>query len=336
MTTTTESLKCPVCGEPTEPSHLGCEACGADLHAPVSDSGHWLSSAAPRTPCSDCGGTDFDAQSYCGGCGKRQTRTSDRTELDLSAIAAATDFGKRHSYNQDAMAIGRYNDITVGIVCDGVSSSTFSELASLTAAETGIAEALAALAGGQTIERAAASAVVGAGRAAAAAGTQHPDNPPGCTYVSAILDRTGIHITWVGDSRAYWVTDEHAYCLTVDDTHTGRLAAMNVPADDERYRTPYANALLAWLGADAPPLEPNTRTVTPEQPGLLVICSDGLSGYLETDDELARIIDHTASHTRTATALTEWARRCGGRDNISVIVAQYPPVDLAEKEKPTR
>lgn len=335
MTTMTDPLKCPVCGEPADPSHLGCEACGADLHAPVSASGHWLSSAAPKTPCSECGSTDLDAHGYCGGCGKRQTRTSDRTELDLSSIGAATDFGKRHHYNQDAMAIGRHNDITAGLVCDGVSSSTFSELASLAASEAGIAETLAALADGQTIEQAAASAITAAAQAAAEAGSRHPDNPPSCTYVSAILDKTGIHITWVGDSRAYWVTDDRAYCLTVDDTHTGRLAAMNVPPDDERYHTPYANALLAWLGADAPTLEPNTRTVIPEQPGLLIICSDGLSGYLETDDQLARIIDHTAPHTSIATALTEWARQRGGRDNISVIAAQYPPVPTDQQEAPT-
>ena len=324
MTTKTDSLQCPVCGEPADPSHLGCEACGADLHAPASAAGHWLSSAAPETPCAECGSTNVDAHGYCGGCGKRQTRTSDRTELDLSAIGAATDFGKRHHYNQDAMAIGRHDDIIAGIVCDGVSSSTFGELAALAAAEAAIAETLACLADGQPIAQAASAAVTVAGQAAADAGQRHPDNPPSCTYVSAILDAHGIHLTWIGDSRAYWVAEGRAYCLTVDDSHTGRLAAMGVPADDERYRTPYANALLAWLGSDAPKLEPNSRNVRPEQPGLLVVCSDGLSGYLESDDHLAQLIDNRASCTQIASSLTDWARRCGGRDNISVIVARFP------------
>lgn len=324
MTTMTDSLKCPVCGEPADPSHNGCEVCGADLHAPAAATGHWLSSAAPPGPCAECGGTDLDGQGYCGGCGKRQTRTSDRTELDMSTIGAATDFGKRHHYNQDAMAIGRHDSIMAGLVCDGVSSSTFGELAALAASEAGIAETLDALAEGQSTEQAALSAVTAAGHAAAEAGQRHPDNPPSCTYVAAILDDHGIHITWIGDSRAYWVSKDRAYCLTVDDTHTGRLAAMSVPHDDERYHTPYANALLAWLGSDAPPLEPNKRTVIPEEPGLLVVCSDGLSGYLETDDQLAQIIDSTESCTRIAASLTQWARQRGGRDNISVIVAQYP------------
>ncbi|HIW62473.1 MAG TPA: protein phosphatase 2C domain-containing protein [Candidatus Stackebrandtia excrementipullorum] len=332
MNATTESLKCPVCGEPAEPGHLGCEACGADLHAPVSDSGHWLSSTAPKTPCTECGGDDFGRQGYCTSCGKRRTRTSDRTELDLSTIAAATDFGKRHSYNQDAMAIGRLQKVTAGLVCDGVSSSTFSELAALDAVEAGIATTLAALADGRTVEQAAMAAVQEAQRAAAAAGRPHPDNPPSCTYVGAILSENGIHITWIGDSRAYWVTKDRAYCLTVDDTHTGRLAAMNVPSNDERYHTPYANALLCWLGADAPELEPNMRLITPDEPGLLVICSDGLSGYLETDDQLAHIIDPALSHAGIATALTEWARRRGGRDNISVVVAAYPPVPMDDRK----
>ncbi|GAA4898853.1 serine/threonine protein phosphatase PrpC [Stackebrandtia albiflava] len=324
MTNPTAPLHCPVCAEAADPSHRICEACGADLHTPPSHRGHWLSSAAPPTPCTDCGHPEFDPHGYCRQCGARQTRTSDRVELDMATIGAATDYGKRHHYNQDALAIGRHHGTTVAVVCDGVSSSTFGELAALAAAEAGIAETLDALTNGHDTGNAAHRGVTAAAHAAAQAGTAHPDNPPSCTFVSAVVDTDHIQLTWVGDSRAYWIQDGHATCLTVDDSTIGRLAAMNVPADDERYHSPYAAALLAWLGADAPPLEPNMRAIAPTGPGTLVVCSDGLSGYFDTDDRLATLIG-TAPPVKAAAELTEWAREQGGRDNISVIVAQFPP-----------
>lgn len=323
MSTTTNSLHCPVCDAPADPSHLGCEACGADLHQPASTQGHWLSSAATAKPCTECGRGDFDALGYCGNCGRRRTRTSDRTELDLTVLGAATDFGKRHKYNQDAVAIGRFESTAVAVVCDGVSSSTFGELAALAAAETGVSTILDRLADKKSSYEASSAGVTMAARAASHAGTGLDDNPPSCTYVSAIVDDQQIVITWVGDSRAYWVSGDHAQCLTVDDSHVGRLAAHGVPADDERYHTPYATALLAWLGSDMPDLQANTVTYTPDGPGILIVCSDGLSCYMRQASDLLPLPQ--GNPVRIAATLTEWARDQGGRDNISVAVAQFPP-----------
>lgn len=317
-------LRCPVCGTHADPNHLSCEACGADLHQPIAPQGHWLSSAADPRPCAECGRNAFDALGYCDQCGHRRTITSDRTELDLTCVAAATDFGKRHKYNQDAVAIGRFESTAVTVVCDGVSSSTFGELAALAGVEAGVAAMLDGLADKQTGHEASLAGVRAAAAASARTGAGLEDNPPSCTYVSAVVDDTTITVTWVGDSRAYWIGPDRAVCLTVDDSQAGRLAALGVPESDERYRAPYATALLAWLGSDAPELQPNIATHTPTSPGTLVVCSDGLSGYTGSAEELAALIP-TGGPAHIAGTMTEWARNQGGRDNISVAVTHFPP-----------
>jgi serine/threonine protein phosphatase PrpC len=322
MSPATNALRCPVCHALADPSHLGCEACGADLHRPASSQGHWLSSAAEERPCTECGRSQFDTLGYCQHCGHRRTTTSDRIELDLTTLGAATDFGKRHHYNQDALAIGKHESTSVAVICDGVSSSTFSELAALAAVESGVASILDALSDKNSLTEASRAGVTAAAEAAARAGTGLSENPPSCTYVSAVVDEAEIVVTWVGDSRAYWISDDHAVAVTVDDSHVGRLAAAGVPEDDERYRTPYATALLAWLGADAPPLQPHSISFKPDRPGLMLVCSDGLSGYLSGPADLLPL-PHT-SPVGIATAFTERARDFGGRDNISVIAVRFP------------
>lgn len=316
------SPRCPVCDAPAAPDHLMCEACGSDLAQPVAGAGHWLSSASPTPACPDCGGTDLDAKGYCGDCGRRQNPTADRTQLDLTRVGAATDFGKRHHYNQDALAIGRHEGTSVAVVCDGVSSSTFGELAALAASEAAVAEILTALADKHNPVEASRAGVVAGSRAAARAGAGLEDNPPSCTYVSAVVTDTEIEVTWVGDSRAYWVSGDYAECLTVDDSYVGRLRAIDAPPDDPRYHTPYAHALLAWLGSDSPELKPNTQTFIPDGPGLLIVCSDGLSCYMNEPADLLPL--PPGSPVEMAAALTERARDAGGKDNISVAVVKFP------------
>lgn len=323
-------LRCPVCAEPAEPSHTSCEACGAVLRQPAASRGRWLSSASSRV-CAGCGRPDAQAPSHCVHCGKRRTVTSDRAELDLGTLGAATDFGRRHAYNQDALAVGRVDSTSAAVVCDGVSSADHAELAALAASETGVAELLDCLFRGHSAQSASQSAVAAAAQAAAKAGAGMEDNPPGCTYVSAVVDSHEITVTWVGDSRAYWVTEDSAQCLTVDDSHAARLAALHVPHDDPRYHTSYAHALIAWLGADAPQLQPNSTVIAPQRPGVLVVCSDGLSGYTSQPEDLLPL--PSGKPARVASQLTAWARDQGGRDNISVAVAQFPPAAQPQPEQ---
>ncbi|BCB86339.1 hypothetical protein Psuf_036520 [Phytohabitans suffuscus] len=272
--------------------------------------------------CTGCG--ESGTEPYCDNCGRRRSVGRDHAELDLSAVAAVTDRGRRRPRNEDAVVIARYDGGLVSVVCDGVSTSTRSDAASHGAAEAGVAAILDALTtGADPVEATSLGAHAAAKAARAAAGPEESDTPPSCTYVSGIVTPDAVTVGWIGDSRAYWLGPEPA-CLTIDDSIAGQLAAGR-PAPDTVDPDPSSRALIRWLGADSTDAEPQVVTLGPAGEGRLLLCSDGLYHYLSDPTEL------TAAATRNQTSPIEVARHLtavalqgGGHDNIAVAVLSFP------------
>jgi serine/threonine protein phosphatase PrpC len=92
--------------------------------------------SALATVCTECGGR-VDPDGYCGQCGTPAPAPRDHwLEHPASWVAAVTDRGVRHPHNEDAVAVaaGPVPGSFAGlVVCDGVSSSNGSAVASLAA-----------------------------------------------------------------------------------------------------------------------------------------------------------------------------------------------------------
>lgn len=295
--------RCTACGLAADLGRY-CEDCGGDLEefAVAAEAAAWLSSAAVEENPNHPGGSD------------------DHTSFLLPGIGAATDVGHRHHYNQDSIAIALADDgRKIAVVCDGVSGASDSERASLAGVEAAVTEIRAALGEGLSAEDASRRGVAAAHSAVAAVGKQYPNSPPSSTFVSVVVEGNQAILCWVGDSRAYWAGEKEARCLTVDDTIQARLEYQGVAPDDERYKNPYAKALLAWLGADAPTLNPNLLRVDLGG-GHVVVCSDGLSRYFNDDRDLLPLPEGGVGDK--AVALTRQALANGGHDNISVAVVE--------------
>ena len=327
------SAPCPACGLVPATDGRWCERCGHDLWA-ANGAPAWLSSATGDRPCLTCGGA-VGTDGYCGQCGRRRIRGLDRVALDLGAVAGMTDRGRSHHHNEDAFAIGRHgagdDTVTVTVVCDGVSASSRADEAAVAATEAGIDALLRALAAGASATAATETAAAAAATAAAATGTSSETNPPGCTYVSAVVAPDAVTIGWIGDSRAYWVGADGVRGLTVDDNLGTQLAALGLPGEPN---TPgfHAAALVRWLGADAAETAAHVDSFTPAGPGVVVVCSDGLSRYLPTPDDLAPLPD--GQPAAVARALTQRALDAGGQDNIAVVVLPFPPPDTPGEPTP--
>ncbi|MFG2072236.1 PP2C family serine/threonine-protein phosphatase [Nonomuraea maritima] len=269
-----EAAGCPVCGAPVLVGDSYCEACGHALNAPA---------------CVSCGAPAVDAEGYCERCGLRQPSGRDHVETTLDGGAAAvTDRGLRRPRNEDAVALVQAGDAVVVVVCDGVGSSPRADEASAAAAWT----ASAALAGGASQ----AEAFGLAARAVAQLATS-PEDAPACTYVAAVVEPDGrVSLAWAGDSRAYWLPGGSGVPvpLTVDDTvATGEITA--------------------WLGADAGAVGPHVRTLVPPEPGLLLVCSDGLWRYLD-----GYAVPAAGTPVETARELLRHALDRGGQDNVTI------------------
>ncbi|WP_233358863.1 PP2C family serine/threonine-protein phosphatase [Thermomonospora amylolytica] len=325
------ATRCPDCGDPVLPHHGFCESCGIPLRGvpPAAPP------PGPQRPagCAECGSTEI-SDGFCGQCGLRQPSGREHVETGTAAAAGISDRGHRHSRNEDAMAVAEAAGRVIAVVCDGVSSAPRPEDASQIAAETGAAMLTAQLTAGADAETATRAAVLRAGKAVAALAAS-PHDAPACTYVSAVVDAGTVTVGWVGDSRAYWISDgtgaRPSAALTADDSWATRMVELGVMTPAEAHADPRAHTLTAWLGADAGELRPRVETFEPGGPGVVAVCTDGLWNYLPEAAELAEAVhraragDPARPPLEIAGELVRTALDAGGHDNVTVVLIPFPP-----------
>lgn len=361
---------CPTCHAAVGDSELFCEACGAGLTpTAVAAEPTPAEVSTQETPapadlvgtaptCQACGGK-VSSDGYCDTCGARAPRLRDHfSEHPAPWVAAVSDRGVRHTRNEDAVAMAadaEPGSRAVIVVCDGVSNSTDSDVASLAAARTARAVLASSRSRGMGTEtslvaaviarleaatNAASDAVIEVSRTAnsvvavgnPAVGNPAVGNPGSCTFVAAVVEQSLVVVGSVGDSRAYWLPDSGtAKALTVDDSFAQEQIALGVPRLAAE-TGPQSHAITRWLGVDAPDHTPTTASMTITEPGWLMVCSDGLWNYCSPAEDMAALVRRTASPSTDvaeplalAGALVDWANAQGGNDNITVALARLHP-----------
>ncbi|MBT3153494.1 protein phosphatase 2C domain-containing protein [Streptomyces sp. CHD11] len=295
--------------------------------------------------CVACRAGRVDDDGYCENCGHAQPRERDHMEQECGPLAAVSDRGLRHHRNEDAFGIGTAtlpdgSPVSVAIVCDGVSSATRPDEASLAASRAATGSLLAALPRGTHPQQAMHDAIIAASEAVnaladdpEAAAREHAphQNAPACTIVGTVVAAGLLVVGWVGDSRAYWIPLDRsapAARLTEDDSWAAQMVAAGLMGEAEAYADHRAHAITGWLGADAYELEPHTASFKPDRPGVIVVCTDGLWNYAESADELAEIVpaDAAARPLHSARVLVGHALDGGGHDNVTVALVPFPVV----------
>ncbi len=313
------------------------------------------------TVCGNCNEGHF-LDGYCDLCGAKQPDPRDHfVETPSQWLAGVCDIGKRKHRNEDAMALlASTAPLQQGVivVCDGVSNSSDSHIASLAAARAArdVLDDPVPHAMGQenaviaAIQQRLAQAVEAAKTAviettADTAG----DSPPSCTFVGALIDDGLAVVGNVGDSRAYWLPDApsgQARLLSVDDSFAAERIRTGVPRDEAEAGV-HAHAITQWLGADSPPdTAPHTAYLPLADNGWLLLCSDGLWNYCSEPEELRTLVargvneitdpdsSDPGSTVVTPETLARWlvdyANTQGGIDNITVALARVEASGPAE------
>jgi serine/threonine protein phosphatase PrpC len=261
----------------------------------------------------------------------------DHQEIDLSLIAGVTDRGLRHRQNEDAMELAVVpaadGPVLVAVVCDGVSTSIRPAEASLAAAQAA-AEVLRTAARDGTDLTEASSAAVRSAEDAVASLAESPGGVGSATFVSAVMTSSAATLCWLGDSRAYWLDapatpdpEPAAQQLTRDDSLAQEMVSAGLLPQDEALSSPHAHVVTRWVGADPGEAAPHVVTFEPPGPGVLMLCSDGLWNYQPDAGKLAELAMPGAltDPLAAAQALVTFAIDAGGRDNITVILAPFPP-----------
>ena len=139
----------------------------------------------------------------------------------------------------------------------------------------------------------------------------------GTTCVAAFVEPGWISIVNVGDSRAYLVENGEIRQLTTDHTVVNMLLAQGKLKREDASTHPQRNMLTRAVGVERV-VKPDYYHIPVGEEFLLLLCSDGLSGYC-SEREIYRLIRTTAVD-ELADALVDLALEKGGRDNISLAV----------------
>ena len=143
----------------------------------------------------------------------------------------------------------------------------------------------------------------------------------GTTICAAGLLTNGqLAVVNVGDSRAYLWHGGALSRLTKDHSLTADLIERGELQEDEATQHLYYGVLTRALGV-APDVEIDRRTVAVEKGDRVVLCSDGLFNEL-SGDEIAGAVEGARDPAAIVDTLIERAIAQGGRDNVSVVVAE--------------
>lgn len=304
-------MQCPYCAALLPEDDLFCEECGQRL--PSTDP---LGSYPVLCLCGAPDG-ELDADGYCLSCGRRcLPAPSDHLEMEISSeLAAVSDRGLRHSRNEDRFSVRGEGNQSILVVCDGVSNSGNAEEAAVLACEC----ISTALVEGTPLPE----ALMEAERQVTALGQPNVlRSCPSTTVVAAIATLDSVKIAWLGDSRAYWISEEDARQLTVDHSWMNAVVSSGELTAAEAAEAPQAHGITRWLGADAiEDMRPDFIDFAVPGPGWLLLCTDGLWNYTPQPEGMMALMRECSPEGATALGiaqqLVEFANRNGGQDNVT-------------------
>lgn len=237
-------------------------------------------------------------------------------------IASKTDVGKVRKVNQDDYATGELGDkIAYAVVCDGMGGANGGDMASSVAVRTisdKISKSYRPDMGSNSIRDMLKSAIYAANmQVFDLARTVESLSGMGTTVVAAFVCEGIAHVAHAGDSRAYLIRGKKITQITRDHSIVQSMLETGQLTPEEARFHPRKNVITRALGVDETIDIDYTEAVMDEE-SVLMICTDGLSNYLEPEEILAAVGDLEIS--KWPDRLVCVANEKGGGDNITVVV----------------
>ncbi|WP_167132887.1 Stp1/IreP family PP2C-type Ser/Thr phosphatase [Paramicrobacterium chengjingii] len=246
--------------------------------------------------------------------------------MPLSAnAAAATDVGKIRSNNQDSGYAGTH----LFMIADGMGGHAGGDVASAIAANR-IIEADAPYATVEDAQFAMQDAIMAANDQLSETVFEHPElTGMGTTVDALMVVGDEVAIAHIGDSRIYLYRDDELTQITTDHTFVQKLVDSGRITPAEARVHPRRSVLMRVLGdVDTSP-EVDTLSMQVHDGDRWIICSDGLSDYVDDRDTL-RIVAAGQNAQKTADRLVKKTLDNGAPDNVTVVVLDVGAKSTAE------
>jgi protein phosphatase len=235
-------------------------------------------------------------------------------EAHMSTLRTAgrTDIGQLRENNQDFIV----SSDRLALVADGMGGHPGGEIAANAAA--GVVPAVFT---GRSVDE-----LEAAVRAANWAIRERAVAQPGLEGMGTTICAAGLlpggrlALVHVGDSRAYLWHEDALTQLTQDHSVTAELIQRGELRVEEAPQHPHYGVLTRALGV-GPDVEIDRRTVAVEDGDRIVVCSDGLFNEV-SGDEIASAMAGGGDLAAIVDNLVDRAITHGGRDNVSVVIAE--------------
>jgi serine/threonine protein phosphatase PrpC len=246
---------------------------------------------------------------------------------------AATDVGLKRDHNEDSYLCNP--ELGLFAVADGMGGHLGGERASRLAVEILEREMTAKLPAATPGEGVAA-AMREATRLAAQTIYDEAQRRPelsgmGTTLTATHFGGEQLVVCHVGDSRAYLYRDGKARQLTEDHSWVQQQIRAGLIAPEDAIVSRFRNVITRSVGFE-PQVEPDLLTVPLELGDVVLLCSDGLSNYLD-EAEIARELTEQF-YGEAGQALIDLANERGGDDNITCVLIYTGNQGSAAPEKP--
>ncbi len=243
-------------------------------------------------------------------------------------FCARTDCGRVRANNEDAVAVDAHAQVAV--LADGMGGYNAGEVAAAMATASVCAEMgrWLAQAGSpvpmRALRRALETSVDNANRAIFDAAQSTPVYAGmGTTLVAAVFSADRLLLGHVGDSRCYRLRAGQLTQITRDHSWLQEQVDAGLLTPRQAAQSLGRNLVTRALGVESH-VQLETHEFPVEPGDLFLLCSDGLSEMVD-HAELSTLLAATAPLEDKARRLIDAANAHGGRDNISVLLAQAGP-----------
>jgi protein phosphatase len=143
----------------------------------------------------------------------------------------------------------------------------------------------------------------------------------GCTAEAVFLDGRHVVVGHVGDSRTYHLSEGRMIQLTRDQTLVNRLVELGTLSPEEAETHPRRNELQQAVGGQ-PDVEPGLYHGVLKPGDWVVVCSDGVSNHVNTNDLKQMLQSEATSAEMAARRLVNLTNIEGATDNATVVVVR--------------
>jgi len=224
--------------------------------------------------------------------------------------AVASDRGLIRPANEDSFFLRR----GLYAVCDGMGGARAGEVASQMAC-LGLLALDPASAGRKELR----TAIVNTNQAIISRSLAEEQLLGMGTTLTAVLVKEGsLILAHVGDSRAYLFHDGSLIQLSDDHSWVGEMVRRGELTPAQAAVHPHRSVITRALGTDGE-LEPDLSEVDIGEGDRVLVCSDGLSGFV-SDAEIAELLARDEPPSAVVESLVRAALAGGGEDNVTVVV----------------